>query len=263
MSPSASLGRVSSNLAIAAPLIPTLTPPNSYIPQIQIRQDTTRASFSGLEEDDDFSPFVVKPPSHNPALALGKPPSEAETQWSASSASNSSPPNSYDIPPYPDDYYAYPSPLQRYAHPEYLFQADSSGLFGSTEVSYDGDYIAEGDLTPFEILSNIFGDSVPASTLETALASSGYDFEGAMAWLVDQALPQPVPGAAPQSSHHALRSMGGGVVLASRDGPYGHNGINGKSMSGRHGSPQKSSGANRVCRYFLAGECKRADCRFR
>ncbi len=192
-------------------------------------------------------------------MALSKPPSDAETQWSAPSAPNPSPSNSYDVPPYGDDYYGYPLPLQRYAPPEYFLHAESGGSFESAEVIYDGDYITEGDLTPFEILSNVFGDSVPASTLETALASSGYDFEGAMAWLIDQALPQP----ASQSNHPPLRSMGGGLMLASRDGHYGNNGVNGKTMGGRYGSPQKGSGANRVCRYFLAGECRRADCRFR
>ncbi|KAF8324311.1 uncharacterized protein EI90DRAFT_2934880 [Cantharellus anzutake] len=270
--PSASLGRGSSNLAIAAPLIPMQSAPPGELdsedggrtPPIQIPQDSSRAAFDVLDDDDDpFSPFVVKPPPHNPhPLALSKSPSDTETQWSASSVSNSSASNSFGVPPNPDDYYGYNSHLQRYAQPGYFVYGDPNGSFGAAEGGYHGEYIAEGDLTPFEILSNIFGDSVPSSTLETALASSGYDFEGAMAWLVDQALPPPLPGTTPQGGQPTLRSIGGGVMLASREGPYGRSDTNGKNTTGRFAPPPKSSGASRVCRYFLAGDCRRSDCRF-
>lgn len=312
-------GRGSSNLAIAAPLLPeqTYTPsPTSSeplgedglrplgnmgtrTPPVLIRHSTdpsvssgrvAHSSFDDVDDDDDpFSPFVVKPISptaHQALLSVGRIAPSDETQWS----DNSSPPNSnpYDPAPPPHmmgsqqlmggEYYpengAYSGSnpnLQRYVRPGYFTRSDSNSSLPGVQIgaSNMGDAIsdvvfAEQDMTPFEVLSSVFGSSVSPTLLQEALENSGFDFDGAMAWLVDQALPPPPPGLL----QHNMPSMQRGVMVVGRDSQYAPgrlgNNPNGRN-AGRFGGhqQQKSHAGNRVCRYFLQGECRRADCRFR
>lgn len=121
-------------------------------------------------------------------------------------------------------------------------------------------------MTPFEVLSSVFGSTLAPSELEEALSANGYDFERAMAWLVDRGLPS-TQAPAPQVR---MQPMGGRVTLVSgvRGGPPGRGGFqNGtkypNSSNNGTGRGRPAPGGNRVCRYFLAGECLRADCRFR
>ena len=55
-----------------------------------------------------------------------------------------------------------------------------------------------------------------------------------------------------------IGAYGGDGVRGGRAPFNGPPGRNGRFMAGR-----PAQGGNRVCRYFLAGECLRADCRFR
>ncbi|KAJ7281863.1 hypothetical protein C8J57DRAFT_1433618 [Mycena rebaudengoi] len=96
--------------------------------------------------------------------------------------------------------------------------------------------LTEG-MTPFDVLSS--------SELEDALAANGYDFERAMAWLVDRAVPAP-PQPSPQLR---IQQMGGRITVTA-------------ALPPRYVNGRPSQGGNRVCRYFVAGECLRADCRF-
>jgi hypothetical protein len=116
---------------------------------------------------------------------------DAETQWSASSNSNSSPSNSYDAPlPLPEDYYSSTQHLQQFLHPGHLGPADSN--LHNVEGDPRTDYMPnDGNMTPFDVLSSVFGGTIPPVMLDQALIESGYDFESTMAWLVDQALPAP------------------------------------------------------------------------
>ena len=118
-------------------------------------------------------------------------------------------------------------------------------------------------MTPFDVLSSVFGATLAPSELEEALAANGYDFERAMSWLIDRSVANHPGPAQPR-----VQSVGNRVMLVQRDGhgvrggraafhgPQGRNG--GRFVNGR-----PVQGGNRVCRYFLAGECLRADCRFR
>ena len=131
------------------------------------------------------------------------------------------------------------------------------------------DMLTDG-MTPFDVLASVFGASLAPSELEDALAANGYDFERSMAWLVERAAPQ--HGHSPQ--HPRSQNLGGRIPLISRDGPV----ASGYARGGRSGFGAPSAGTKgptkfvngrpvqsgtRVCRYFLAGECLRADCRFR
>lgn len=248
--------KATSNLAIAAPLIPDTSllsrsgTPNSML-RVSVHPD------EGDEEDDPFDPFSQKalPRSfHPPSLP------EFDAQWMNSPASNSSLSDGY----------------------HQLGMADHLSPPGGSQLSQDGflskepegaDMLTEG-MTPFDVLASVFGASLAPSELEEALAANGYDFERSMAWLVERAAPQ--HGHGPQ--HSRSQNLGNRISLVSRDGPS----TSGYVRGGRAGFGASSAGpgpglkgpakfmngrpaqtGTRVCRYFLAGECLRADCRFR
>ncbi|KAG1876623.1 hypothetical protein DFJ58DRAFT_755294 [Suillus subalutaceus] len=131
---------------------------------------------------------------------------------------------------------------------------------GSVDDAEGTGYLTDG-MTPLDVLSSVFGSTLAPSELEDALSQNGYDFDRAMAWLVDRALPSP-----PQHSQPRMQSMGGRVTLVARDGSAGvvHGGRGGfqPARGSTRGNGRPVSGGNRVCRYYLAGECLRADCRF-
>jgi len=304
-------GRGSSNLAIAAPLLPeqSYTPSSNpdvvsndhhgttgsigtRTPPILIRHGSDssvgppqRVAHAFDDDDDDpFSPFVVKPISpvaQQALLSVGRIPANDEAHWSDNSSPSNS--NSCDVPPphmtgshpileayYPDNN-TDPS-LRRHIRPGFFGRSDSnSSLQGAGGVGPPNPNdaasdvaFAEQDMTPFEVLSSVFGSSVSPALLQEALDNSGYDFDGAMAWLVDQALPPPPPGLL---QHNTTMMQRGGVMVVGRESQYAQtrlgNNPNGRN-SGRYGQQQqKNNTGNRVCRYFLQGECRRADCRFR
>ncbi|KAF9556643.1 DUF1771-domain-containing protein [Agrocybe pediades] len=147
-------------------------------------------------------------------------------------------------------------------------------------------------MTPFDVLTSIFGSTIAPSELEDALAANGYDFERAMGWLVDSRA-----GAAPGGATSTINAqqgqqgpvgpgrmqpVGARVTLVGRGGTAG--GIRGRGgmpnalMAGpggmglggarqqvqqqqapRYANGRAVPGANR---YFVAGEFLRADCRF-
>jgi hypothetical protein len=113
-------------------------------------------------------------------------------------------------------------------------------------------------MTPFDVLSSVFGSSLAPSELEEALATNGYDFEKAMAWLVDRVLPAPAP--IPQAR---IQPVGARVALVSRGGRGAPSTSPPRGSAPKHLNGRPVQGGNRVCRYFIAGECLRSDCRFR
>lgn len=154
--------------------------------------------------------------------------------------------------------------------------ADSAASFDSRnshDSSADGaeEYDMGSGMTPLDVLSSVFS-TVARSELEDALHRSGYDFEGAMAILVHQfTLPRSgasTPGRI-NSPRPTLLGIGNrGTMPSGHFAPsQGYFNQGGRSFSG-HASPgfmTRSPGGQgtRMCRYFLAGECRRADCRFR
>jgi hypothetical protein len=241
--------KVTSNLAIAAPLIPD----TSLLSRSGTPNSTLRVAIHPDDEDDPFDPFSQKalPRSFHPP-----PHPEFDGQWVNSPTSNSSLSDGY----------------------HQLGMVDHVSPSGGSQPSQDGymnkepegaDMLTEG-MTPFDVLASVFGASLAPSELEEALAANGYDFERSMAWLVERAAPQ--HGHGPQ--HPRSQNLGNRVPLVSREGPNapgfvrgGRTGF-GTPSGGTKGTAKFTNGrpaqtGTRVCRYFLAGECLRADCRFR
>jgi hypothetical protein len=139
---------------------------------------------------------------------------------------------------------------------------------GMPEMGSEG-YDDPQSLAPIEVLARVFGASVSQTDLEDALAQAGWEFDGAMALLVERARPgsKAIQVKAPQATGSpVLRSAGVSVVpretfVQTRAGAAKGQAVTGKAGGG--GASSIGAGANRVCRYYLAGECRRADCRFR
>lgn len=233
--------RATSNLAIAAPLLPEqpLTPSSSLRSSLLPDDD---------EEDDFFDPFSSKnPPPTFHSITI----SDFDTPWSASTNSNSSEEyrTSFDQYGYQQPYYMEPDgPLPQEINPD----------------DPDNALLTDG-MTPFDVLSSVFGSSLAPSELEEALAANAFDFDRSMAWLVDRTLP-----AIPSPSQVRVQQMGGRVTLVSREGAVPIRGGRAGYPTATPGRPapryvngRPVPGGNRVCRYFVAGECLRADCRFR
>ncbi|KAI5995700.1 hypothetical protein EDD15DRAFT_2509589 [Pisolithus albus] len=230
--------RPSSNLAIAAPLLPEQ--PRAVTPS------SLRSSLKPGEDDDDDDPF-------DPCASKGGPrgfypitiTDFDHDQWSDTAPSNSS---------------LSPEGAQQ----GYYQMGYGQDMAYGNEVE-DPDavaYLTDG-MTPLDVLSSVFGSTLAPSELEEALSQNGYDFEKAMAWLVDRALPPQ-----PQPAQPRVQHVGNRVAVITRDGPVanlrGGRGYQaparatGRATSARGAPPAN----NRVCRYYLAGECLRADCRF-
>lgn len=234
--------RATSNLAIAAPLVPD----HSLLPRAVTPSSSLRSSLHPGDDDDDeddpFDPFAAKISPHNFTVT------DFDTQWSNSSNSNASispdDPRYSGLGTFPDQY-------------DYT----SKDLETTPEMEAEAAAMLTDGMTPFDVLSSVFGSTLASSELEDALANNGYDFDKAMAWLVDRALPP-----APQVPQMRVQSMGGRVTLVSnptsRGGFQNSTSPNGRNAS-RYINGRPVQGGNRVCRYFIAGECLRADCRFR
>ena len=154
----------------------------------------------------------------------------------------------------------------------------SQNSLGSDDSPSTQDLAAEealdtaAGMTPLDVLCSVF-TSVPRSELEEALHRSGYDFEGAMAILVSQYTLPRSGSSTPQrvSSPRPLLGVGGrGAMPINHNGPrdgyfqQGGRSYSGGNMSPGFGIPRSPGGAGtRMCRYYLAGECRRSDCRFR
>ena len=234
--------RPSSNLAVAAPLVAEQS--NSS------RSGTPSASSllpGDDDEDDPFNPFSTKPfPLSFHSLSI----SDYDPNWDSSDQSRSSEDQNNAVSQSPWPTFGYYSP-------------DSNGYGSSSAETTDdaeANSILTDGMTPFDVLSSVFGSTLAPSELEEALANNGYDFERSMAWLVDKAvLPTP-----PQPAQVRLQSMGNRVTLVSREPQPASRGARGSFLNQRNptnGRPAQT--ATRVCRYYLAGECLRADCRFR
>ena len=275
-----SMTRTSSNLAIAAPLFsnqsspfhsPISTPSRSLIkipdvfasPPVQAAR--IRTHVPAIDDDDDaFSPFGSGLPKlhHHDPIGLntdakafepfGTPP--IDIQFDSSMTFSSSAPLS-------DSSRSYDS--------------RDSGESPTAQVLASEEGLETGaGMTPLDVLCSVF-TSIPRLELEDALHRSGYDFEGAVAILVSQHTTNlPRSGSStPQriSSPRPLLGVGGrGAIATMQTGPRdGYFQQGGRSFSGGNLSPgypgARSPGGpgTRMCRYYLAGECRRSDCRFR
>lgn len=241
------------------------------------------------DDDDEFSPFG-KRINIQPSAAATATNSNKTTSEEGSSAGADAPPGLIALGgagSTEDEAEPY-----TYPYPEHLMggMEDQAPYLGGSGDLMDG----RDGMTPFDVLQSVFGNSLAPGELEDALGRNGWDFEGTMQYLVDRqqqrgqeqrgdgALPTPPPSQGQHLSggYNAPYAAGPG-----RGGPapgnYGHKVMVvpreqiGFMRGGRPGpgfpsgpmprQPQfGGSGVRggRVCRYFLAGECRRADCRF-
>ncbi|KAF8998588.1 hypothetical protein BDQ17DRAFT_1362072 [Cyathus striatus] len=229
--------RAPSNLAIAAPLIAD----QSLLPRSTTPSSSLRSSMrpDDDEDEDPFDPF----------------------------SGNSLPKSFHSITISDFDDVGWGPEMGEHDQYQMPYDYGSPGSNGQSPLSDDieADALTDG-MTPFDVLSSVFGSSLAPSELEDALAANGYDFERAMAWLVDRALPT-----TPQSPGQLrMQALSGRVTLVSSQTgtPVRGNGRGYPPTSPpSRGAPRYVNGRpvqanNRVCRYFVAGECLRADCRF-
>ncbi|KAG2097946.1 uncharacterized protein F5147DRAFT_363789 [Suillus discolor] len=152
--------RATSNLAITAPLMlgdslqPRAVTPSSLRSSLRPGEED--------EEDDPFDPIAPKTSSNS-----FHPITITDFDRTSTSA---------------DDPLA-----QAYYQHGYDYDPQFDGSVDDVEGT---GHFTDG-MTPLDVLSSVFGSTLAPSALEDALSQNGYDFNGAMAWLFDRALPSP------------------------------------------------------------------------
>ncbi|GAA5870766.1 hypothetical protein JCM8547_001703 [Rhodosporidiobolus lusitaniae] len=167
---------------------------------------------------------------------------------------------------------------------DFANQLEGSSAFGG---------IGAYSLRPLDHLHSIFAEDVSEQVLEEALNQTGYDVDKAIEWIIDTQLgvrPPPVPSSSstsgppglplpppgmegafplPPPQSRAAAAAGSRPLVISRDSFDSFGGGNGGRGSPRWGSrPGTPSGGEsrgvggRVCRFYLAGNCLRSDCKF-
>ncbi|WVQ93047.1 hypothetical protein IAU59_000111 [Kwoniella sp. CBS 9459] len=263
------MSRTGSNLAIAAPLFsaqsspfasPLGTPNKSTIKMPDVfaspapsfsRTSSYRGVVPDDDDDDEFSPFGrTLPRLHHQDSSLLNTDAKPFSPFGAGDYSNFS---------------------------SGVSHSGSSASYGSRasgeepsleEINNE----AGAGMTPLDVLCSVF-TSVPRPELEDALHRAGYDFESAMSMLVAQHTLPRSGASTPQrvSSPRPLLGVGSrgaisGVHHAPREGYFQQGGrsFRGDLSPGFPGAGARSPGGHggKMCRYFLAGECRRSDCRF-
>ncbi|KAG9101112.1 hypothetical protein FRC06_003340 [Ceratobasidium sp. 370] len=206
--------------------------PSSAVP-VPTTTTGNRPRHNSFDEEDEFSPFGTRP---------------------AGAA----------------QFFSFETPA--YGETEEEYYADRVGAMGMPGMSPEG-YEDPQSLAPIEVLARVFGASVSQADLEDALAQSGWEFDGAMVLLMERARPgskaiqvkAPQPGVQGQGQGQSPVSRSAGVAVVPRETFAQTRAGAGKGQAGAGKTAvggSVGSGANRVCRYYLAGECRRADCRF-
>lgn len=269
--------RATSNLAIAAPLVADHSPATRPSTPASVSNRKTgngevenddAIDGEGNDEDDPFDPF-------NPANANAIPSfvSDFDNAYDATMTSSlwaQTYPTHYPYPAYGIPDVTAVSPMATNgAQPPHLLPHLPDPTIDSEESSM----LTDG-MTPFDVLTTVFGSTLAPSELEEALKVNGYDFDQAMSWLIDESNQQ---GQGPSNqgqptTNGRMQQMGSRVNVVSRDAMGVMRGAaNGRGSFVAPPSPRAPRyvngrpvpAGNRVCRYFIAGECLRADCRFR
>ncbi|OCB89973.1 hypothetical protein A7U60_g2828 [Sanghuangporus baumii] len=283
--------RGASRLAIASPLIPDNsllppgTPPRAHTPTSPLRISSQVGDED--EEDDPFDPFAqsdklnTAPTFHSISTSTNSTEFESSSSMSEEGALWG---GAYPHPStsYPDMF----GEFDKVADPVYgpMYYTDQqqmqmqgtagngAGSNGAGTEDFDSDQAAAltDGMTPFDVLSSVFGATLAPSELEEALTMNGYDFERAMQWLVDRARPAP-PSSGSARVHgqqnyvyagDGVHVVPRGLLRGGRGGFGGGRGATGRYGNGNGTGRPPAQTNNRVCRYFLQGECLRADCRF-
>ena len=269
--------RTSSNLAIAAPLFsdrsspfhsPIGTPIRGTIkmpdvftsPSLAASRSDSRGMIPDDDDDDEFSPF-----------GSGLPKLHHHEQGKLNTEAKAFQP--FGTPPV-DIQYGSSALASSMPHSESSHSYDSRGSGESLsghDINVEDPTDMGAGMTPLDVLCSVF-TSVPRVELEDALHRSGYDFEGAMAILVSHhSLPRS-GSSTPQrvsSPRPLLGVVGRAAMPMNHSGPregyfqQGGRTFSGSMSPGLGGSRSPGGPGTRMCRYYLAGECRRSDCRFR
>lgn len=228
-------------------------------------QDMVQRTTSYLpeeDEDDEFSPFAT------PKSSLSTSPTNKKLQVTA---------KSFDPSRLGSSVLGHPGATSDFVPGG----GGASANHGDADDHAQGNQQGEG-MTPLDVLQSVF-TTLPPGELEEALMQSGYDFEGAMALLIAKhggvrpAVENSFHGP-PRHASPALRppafnrvpsgrgeyfTAGGRSGFGGSPGGMGNGHISPRFVSGtRSPIPANLPGGLRICRYYLAGECRRADCRF-
>nr|XP_019010004.1 uncharacterized protein I206_05566 [Kwoniella pini CBS 10737]OCF48785.1 hypothetical protein I206_05566 [Kwoniella pini CBS 10737] len=248
-----SMSRTNSSIAIATPLFsdkssPFHSPMGTHTPTFS-RTSSYKGVIPDDDDDDEFSPF-----------GKGLPKLHHQVQLPGASALST------DAKPF--------SPFGNNHQSGYYSNdafSESSGDQQDYGAGSDEDFAGSG-MTPLDVLCSVF-TSVPRSELEDALHRSGYDFESAMGYLVSQHAHPRSGASTPQrvSSPRPLLGVGvrGGNAPGYQAPERGYFTQGGRSFRGDlspgllpGGGRSPGGNGGKMCRYFLAGECRRSDCRF-
>jgi hypothetical protein len=121
--------------------------------------------------------------------------------------------------------------------------------------------VLEG-MTPLDVLVSVFGATMTPYELEDILAQHAWNFDDTMQFLVERG-PGNAGNGPTTGSTFAANNRGG--PLDDRNTTFVGRQVPGRNMTPLGPNPpnRQMSRPGRVCRYFLAGECLRSDCRFR
>ncbi|OCF32391.1 hypothetical protein I316_05816 [Kwoniella heveanensis BCC8398] len=242
----ATMSRTGSNLAIAAPLFSAQSSP--FASPLGTPNKTTGV-VPDDDDDDEFSPFGRGLPKlHHQDSSLLNTDAKPFSPFGAGGYSNFS---------------------------SGVSHSGSSASYGSRTsgeepASEELNNEAGAGMTPLDVLCSVF-TSVPRPELEDALHRAGYDFESAMSMLVAQHTLPRSGASTPQrvASPRPLLGVGArgaisAVHHAPREGYFQQGGrsFRGDLSPGFPGARSPGGHGGKMCRYFLAGECRRSDCRF-
>ncbi|GAC94796.1 hypothetical protein PHSY_002369 [Pseudozyma hubeiensis SY62] len=281
----------SSSSAAAVPPAFTLTRSAPHL----VRRPSSNASSSNLalankshagagdDDDDEFSPFgTIKPSQQQPLSFAGFTSYDSDAGWTSApsfgapdgyaSAWNDPAPNSNVDPSQLDPLGAEPTaPLTPF---DMLYSILVTGTkAGSSEWSPEqvDEALVMHNYDVEKTLNAIWeNDGKPLGDGTRSLLSGGTSASGMLAGVATASSPRIVPAQLP-----ATAGVKAGVNVMSREA-LGLGAARGQrpglSRSGSSqltprfeaatSNPSGSGGANRVCRYFMAGECRRSDCRF-
>lgn len=231
---------------------------------------------AGDDDDDEFSPFgTIKPAQQQPLSFAGLTSYDPDAGWTSAQA------------------YAGQQPYQPAWH-----NTDMGGSFDPSEQGAMGAETTAA-LTPFDMLYSILVTGTKAGSSEwspeqvdEALVLHNYDVEKTLNAIWDndgkplgdgsrsllsggssaprfaastespRLAPAPLPATAGVKAGVNVMSREALGLGAARGQRPSLSRSGSSQFSQRQGAGSGGAGANRVCRYYLAGECRRSDCRF-
>ncbi|CEQ41546.1 SPOSA6832_03296 [Sporobolomyces salmonicolor] len=248
-----------------------------YSPAIPIDQ-----AYAQPYQGDDEPQWADQPPQDGGYFAYGQPVYPPQTEYGGYVGGPL-----YEQYPYPPGDVHTPThglrPLQTGPGPAFITLPGpapgempsidfANQLTGSSGLGGIGAYA----MTPFDHLHSIFaGSDVSQAMLEEALSATGFDVDKSIEYIIDQqignhppGLAGPPPGLDGLPQNRMIANSGSRPLVVSRDSFDAFGGGNGGRGSPRWGSrPGTPTGegrgvGGRVCRFYLAGNCLRSDCKF-